>query len=306
MKETNNNDLLTVKENEIIRLATPLKIVNYKAYDLDDNLIDCIETFSNLRYIVEPKKGIFSDDEILKYAANSKAAAKVRVKRGIADMYDFNLLYNKVPWKLALYYTLLISFASPIFIVGNIMFKLIWILLILIPFYNIRKILATKRSIEFKKPNAGKIKNPSQDINKDNPKYSSSISSLVKYEKQIIGLKKVFSIKEEKLKQLIEKRFAPPQITYDKFISTVDEAHELFYNEAREALEITNYANADTQEIKIELKNKIKFLKTIIKQIDDLTTELLVNLSSDEKSNEELKNLCEDIDDLIKSVKDYE
>ena len=123
MKETNNNDLLTVKENEIIRLATPLKIVNYKAYDLDDNLIDCIETFSNLRYIVEPKKGIFSDDEILKYAANSKAAAKVRVKRGIADMYDFNLLYNKVPWKLALYYTLLISFASPIFIVGNIMYN---------------------------------------------------------------------------------------------------------------------------------------------------------------------------------------
>ena len=34
MKETNNNDLLTVKENEIIRLATPLKIVNYKAYEL--------------------------------------------------------------------------------------------------------------------------------------------------------------------------------------------------------------------------------------------------------------------------------
>ena len=126
------------------------------------------------------------------------------------------------------------------------MFKLIWILLILIPFYNIRKILATKRSIEFKKPNAGKIKNPSQDINKDNPKYSSSISSLVKYEKQIIGLKKVFSIKEEKLKQLIEKRFAPPQITYDKFISTVDEVYELFYNEAREALEIINYANADS------------------------------------------------------------
>lgn len=56
MKETNNNDLLTVKENEIIRLATPLKIVNYKAYDLDDNPIDCIETFSNLRYIVEPKR----------------------------------------------------------------------------------------------------------------------------------------------------------------------------------------------------------------------------------------------------------
>ncbi len=48
MKETNNNDLLTVKENEIIRLATPLKIVNYKAYDLDDNPIDCIETFSKL------------------------------------------------------------------------------------------------------------------------------------------------------------------------------------------------------------------------------------------------------------------
>jgi hypothetical protein len=78
----------TPKLNEIKRLTTPLTFKNKKAYDSDGNLIGYTETMSDVRLIIEPKKGILSDDEILQYAPLSKAASEVRLKRGLGNSQD--------------------------------------------------------------------------------------------------------------------------------------------------------------------------------------------------------------------------
>lgn len=68
------------KAHEIKRLTTPLTFKNSKAYDDEGNIINCVETLYDVRYILEPRKGILSDDEILKYAPKSKAASEIRLK----------------------------------------------------------------------------------------------------------------------------------------------------------------------------------------------------------------------------------
>ena len=46
-------------------------------------------------------------------------------------------------------------------------------------------------------------------------------------------------------------------------------------------------------------------MKAIINQIEDLTNELVINISSDEESTEEVKNLIDEMENLIDSVKEY-
>jgi hypothetical protein len=46
-------------------------------------------------------------------------------------------------------------------------------------------------------------------------------------------------------------------------------------------------------------------MKAIINQIEDLTNELVINISSDEESTDEVKNLIDEMENLIDSVKEY-
>ena len=46
--------------------------------------------------------------------------------------------------------------------------------------------------------------------------------------------------------------------------------------------------------------------KLFSKQIDDLTNELLMNMSKDSNSDETIKNLIDQMDKLIDSVKEYD
>ena len=55
-----------------------------------------------------------------------------------------------------------------------------------------------------------------------------------------------------------------------------------------------------------ELEHKIETLKSLIDQIEDLTNELVINISSDSKSNDDVKDLIDDMENLIESVKEYE
>ena len=118
-------------------------------------------------------------------------------------------------------------------------------------------------------------------------------------------MKSVFDSKEIKVRDLITKRFKPPQMTYDRFMTTIDKAHDLFYHEADGALNIAKYAVEDTPRVEGEIESKIDTLKSIIDQIEDLTNELVINISSDEKSSDDVKILIDDIDNLIDSVKEY-
>ena len=107
------------------------------------------------------------------------------------------------------------------------------------------------------------------------------------------------------IKDLIEKYFTPPQLTYDRFMNVVDSSHKMFYNQHDSALNIINLAAEDTPRIESELEAKLSNMKAIIDQIEELTNELVINLSSDDKTNEDVKNLLEEMENLISSVKEY-
>ena len=115
----------------------------------------------------------------------------------------------------------------------------------------------------------------------------------------------MFDVKEKVVKDLIEKCFTPPQLTYDRFMNVVDSSHKLFYSQQDSALNIINLAAEDTPRIESELENKISNMKSIIAQIEDLTNELVINLSSDEEATDEVKNLLEEMENLTSSVKEY-
>ena len=291
------------KTAEISRLKSPLKYRDYKVYDSLGNEVKCFESFSDLKYIVEPDSSILSEDEILEYAPLSKEASKVRLKRGVGSSSDVMRINDSLPWILGLYYTISICISIPAVYSGNrlaMFFILILAVLPLLYLYYIFKLkqYADKSIRQVNKSRFNVFKS-------QKAKSTEGLESLKKYAAEIEELKTIFESKEIAVRELIEKRFEPPQITYDKFMSTIDKAHELFYNEAESALNITRLAVEDTPKVDSEIENKINTLKSIIYQIEDLTNELVININSEDKSQEDLKILVDDMENLIDSVKEY-
>ena len=131
-------------------------------------------------------------------------------------------------------------------------------------------------------------------------------SSLKRYEEEIKTLKTEYDAKEKVVVNLIEKSFTPPQITYDKFMDSVKNCSKVFNSQFDSALNIIQLTSRETPRINTELESKISDMKAIISQIDDLTNEQIINLSSDKKSNADVENLFDDMKNLIDSVKKYD
>ena len=121
------------KAQEIKRLTTPLIFDNSKAYDCEGRLIKCVETLSEVKYIIEPKEGILTDDEIMQYAPDSKAASRIRLKRGFGKMDDVLLVHESLPWILGLYYVILISIAIPMLYSINTTILIVLLVMFILP-----------------------------------------------------------------------------------------------------------------------------------------------------------------------------
>ena len=297
------------KTNEIARLKAPLKYEGAKVFDSQKNQVTCIETISELRYVMEPDVSLLSEDEILQYAPQSKEAAKIRLKRGIGNNSDVMLINNSLPWVLGFYYTSLLGIAIPIIYVGSTLGMFFIILLVIISLIYLYYVFNLKNYAP-KKPKAPKSANKKSistpETKMDNKTAEiTSLESLKKYADEVEELKAVFDVKEKVVRDLIEKRFEPPQITYDRFILTIDKCHKLFYNEAESAISITQLAVEHTPRVERELENKIATLKKIIDQIEDLSNELVINISSDSQSSDDIKILIDDMENLVGSVKEY-
>lgn len=292
------------KMSEINRLKSPIKYRDYRVYDSQGNEVESVETFSSLKYIMEPDSSILSDDEILEYAPKSKEASKVRLRRGVGNNSDVMLIYDSLPWILGLYYTILICLAIPVVYGGDKLWMLFILILVILPLLYLYYIFNLKQYMD---KNAKKQINKSRFSSPDvqEIKTGEGLPSLKKYADEIEELKIVFDSKEIAVRKLIEKRFEPPQITYDRFMTIIDKSHDLFYHEAEGGINITKLAVEDTPRVEAELENKINTLKSIIDQIEDLTNELVINISSDEQSTDDVKNLVEDMENLIDSVKQY-
>ena len=295
--------LIKSKSDEIKRLSTPLTFKNSKAYDDNGKIINSTETLYDVRYIIEPDENLLSDDEILQYAPQSKSASKIRIKRGTSDISDILLIHESLPQILGLLYVILICISIPIFYMGNKFIMLGLLIVYIVPLIYLYIIFNSKRCIKHKTSNKKTIsKNSNKKSNDDNDK---CIDSLKSYKKDINDLKILFDVKKEVVRDLIEKRFEPPQITYDKFISMIDKSEKLFNTQYETGLNIINLAIEDTPRIREEINNKINAMKAIIDQIENLTNELVININDDEKTDSEVKNLLEDMENLIDSVKKY-
>lgn len=166
--------------------------------------------------------------------------------------------------------------------------------------FNLKRYTKSKTKKEVKKDQATSNKTIEEPVHKD-----TGLQSLKVYEKEIDNLKVLFDVKEQVVRDLIKKRFEPPQITYDKFISIIDKANKLFYQEVDTALNIIRLAADDTPRVQAEIQEKINNMKKIINQIEELTNELVINISSDDETKEEVDNLLENMENLIGSVKEY-
>ena len=125
------------------------------------------------------------------------------------------------------------------------------------------------------------------------------------YKDKINALIQEFETKEQKARTLIDKEFSSSQMSYDRFMATVNDTDKIFHDQVEIALKIIEMADSDTLVLHNELESKIRTLESIIDKMDDLISELIIHLSSNRQSNEEIRNLTEELDELINSVKDY-
>ncbi len=298
----------TPKSGEIKRLTTPLKFKDLKAYDSKGNLLKCSETLSDVRFIVEPRPHFLNDDEVLQYAPESKTASAIRLKRGIGTNQDVLLIHESLPWILGLFYTVLICITVPISISKNLIAMYVLLVLFILPLLYLYYIFNLKNYAKsaIKKEAKQTVENKEKTVPKAHDESESEgLPSLKAYEKEVNNLNVLFNVKEEVVRDLIEKRFEPPQITYDKFISAIDSCHKLFCTQSDAALNIIRLAAEDTPRVQSEIKTKIDAMKRIISQIEELTNELVINISSSDESTEDVNNLLDDMENLIGSVKDY-
>ena len=114
-----------------------------------------------------------------------------------------------------------------------------------------------------------------------------------------------YNLKQSKAKQLVEKLFDPSHMSYDKFMSSINKSNQLFNNQLEVARKMVELDNGNNALVKGELENKIRTLETFIDKMEDLINELVIQLSSNKKDNDDINNLFSDMDDLIDSVKNY-
>ena len=121
-----------LREKEIKRLTSPLiykeSRLSRKVYDIEGNEIPVSQRYDG-EYILEPKQGILTDDEILKYAYKSKVAAEIRLKRGKNDFNDKKFLYSN---EIFMYWFGVILFAGPLLIAWGFIFHYIFIIICII------------------------------------------------------------------------------------------------------------------------------------------------------------------------------
>ena len=254
----------------------------------------------------EPVKGILTDDEILKYAGRSKYASEIRLKRGIGDFSDKKKVHDEIeiiwcvfPFPIGI---VLGAFALGGFLIAQILFYgfIICFAIYTVYFYFLKDY--TKEEL----PTDKHVKNPT--ISKEIPviENDTSLKSFNIYKTQIKDLKNLYEVKEKIAKELVEKRFEPPQITYDKFISAIDSCTSLFNNQIDLISNMINLATEHTSKIDYEIETRINILKSIIEKIDSLTNELVVNIGqSQSKEDETVNNLLNEMEVLINSIKDY-
>ena len=126
-----------------------------------------------------------------------------------------------------------------------------------------------------------------------------------KYDDKIDEIEQEYNYKQKRATELVDNLFEPDHMAYEKFLSSIKRSNQLFNNQLEVTKKMIELDVDSNQLVEKEIDNKIKVLETFIDKMDDLINELVIHLSSNKKDNDDINNLFSDMDDLIRSVKDY-
>ena len=124
-----------------------------------------------------------------------------------------------------------------------------------------------------------------------------------KYESEVDKIEQEYNSKQQKATELVEKLFDPTHMSYSKFTNAIKQSNQLFTNQLKITRKMMELDSTDV--VEGEIKNKINVLNTFVDKMEDLINELVIQLSSNKKDNDDINDLFNDLDDLIGSVKDY-
>ena len=274
-----------IKEKEITRLTTPISYPKLGGFtfrvapkDCEGNPVPIIRGFRN-RFVLEPKHGILSDDEILMYAPESKESSKIRLKRGMGTQSDKTTVNGDLICVLSISIAFLLFFGIFLLISGNLIVRFISALIIIIMIMPYIYVMYIKNYTE--------------------PQYKQSLKEEKSTPKEnlsdVDNLFLLYESKERIAREMIEKKFPAPQLTNSKFNAVLDNCRSVVESQ----LEIIN-ALTPTEKTKYEIDSRKKLIKQLISKVDDLTNELILS----EENN--IEEVIGDVDNLIISVKDYD
>lgn len=125
------------------------------------------------------------------------------------------------------------------------------------------------------------------------------------YKLEIDNQKQAFDKKEENITGLINKRFETGELSHNRFMSVIDSCHKIFYHQSDSATSIIEMAPEYSERLDETVKDKISIMESINDEMNNLIEELIIHDGDNEKSEEDLKELFSNMDNLINSVKDY-
>jgi hypothetical protein len=126
-----------------------------------------------------------------------------------------------------------------------------------------------------------------------------------KFISTVEDIEKEYNSKQARAKELVEKLFDPSHMSYQKFTSAIEKSNGLFDNQLTATRKMIELDDGSNTVVRKELEVKIKTLNTFIDKMEELINELVIQLSSNKKDNDDINDLFKDMDDLIDSVKDY-
>ncbi|MBE6500267.1 MAG: hypothetical protein E7Z80_06980 [Methanobrevibacter thaueri] len=169
--------------------------------------------------------------------------------------------------------------------------------------YVLHKLINPNPQLKNKNVKIEKVDKPEIESGDNLISENKIIPEYIAYNEELMDLKSKFIKKDKSVRDLIKQRFEPPQLTYTRFISGVDKSKELFNKHLDSALTMINLADEYSSRIDGEIKSNINILHEIIDKLDALTNELIIN--EDLSNKDDVDSLIDEMDDLIKSVKNY-
>lgn len=124
----------------------------------------------------------------------------------------------------------------------------------------------------------------------------------------IHDLKVKYQNKEKITRKLIKEDFPPPQLAYDKFMAEIDNWNMVFTKQTEIALNIIDIGPECTEKVENELLKRIDILKSFVIKMEELAIEFAIYVGNSSKNTEniDLKELLDDMQKVIVSVKEYD